>query len=57
MSMFGAVANADGVDCVLNCNSEFISVSLPSAEAYLHLPIVVSMKWKEKIVFLLLNLM
>ncbi|MCI28386.1 tRNA A64-2'-O-ribosylphosphate transferase, partial [Trifolium medium] len=28
------------VDCILNCDRESISVSLPSAEAYLHLPMV-----------------
>ncbi|KAL1363503.1 uncharacterized protein C3F10.06c isoform X4 [Arachis hypogaea] len=26
------------IDCILNCDRESISVSLPSAEAYLHLP-------------------
>ncbi|XP_004503482.1 tRNA A64-2'-O-ribosylphosphate transferase isoform X1 [Cicer arietinum] len=31
-----------GVDCILNCDQESISVSLASAEAYLHLPMVSS---------------
>ncbi|CAJ2676290.1 unnamed protein product [Trifolium pratense] len=34
--------NAVDVDCILNCDRESISVSLPSAEAYLHLPMVSS---------------
>lgn len=38
---FGAAAEASGVDCVLNCSQEFISVSLQSTEAYLHLPMLV----------------
>lgn len=41
--MFAVATDAADVDCVLNCDSESISVS---AEAYLHLPMVVSMKWK-----------
>ncbi|XP_038985247.1 uncharacterized protein C3F10.06c isoform X2 [Phoenix dactylifera] len=32
----------DDVDCVLNCDSEFKSFCLPSADSYLHLPIVTS---------------
>ncbi|RYR68027.1 hypothetical protein Ahy_A03g014497 isoform C [Arachis hypogaea] len=36
--MFGAAADSADIDCILNCDRESISVSLPSAEAYLHLP-------------------
>ena len=50
MSMFGAAVDAIDIDCILNCDRESISVSLPTAEAYLHLPIVVSMKWKETLI-------
>lgn len=35
-------ADAAGVDCILNCDQESISVSHPSAEPYLHLPMVTS---------------
>ncbi|KAF9586907.1 hypothetical protein IFM89_039884 [Coptis chinensis] len=28
------------VDCVLNCDTEAVSMCLPEADAYLHLPIV-----------------
>ncbi|CAK8579497.1 unnamed protein product [Lathyrus sativus] len=34
--------DAADVDCILNCDSESISVSLPSTDAYLHLPMVSS---------------
>lgn len=34
-------AEASGVDCVLNCSQESMSVSLQSTEAYLHLPMLV----------------
>lgn len=51
--MFGTATDAADVDCILNCDYESITVCLPSSEAYLHLPIVVSMKWKQ--CFLLLN--
>jgi tRNA A64-2'-O-ribosylphosphate transferase len=47
--MFCAATNVADVDCILNCDRESISVSLPSAEAYLHLPMVVSMKWNENL--------
>ncbi|KAF9613785.1 hypothetical protein IFM89_011509 [Coptis chinensis] len=30
------------IDCVLNCDSEAVSMCLPEADAYLHLPIVTS---------------
>ncbi|KAL5572554.1 hypothetical protein UlMin_022151 [Ulmus minor] len=43
---FKAAANLSNIDCVLNCDLNSISVSLPDAEAYLHLPIVVAMKEK-----------
>ncbi|MED6171330.1 hypothetical protein PIB30_039863 [Stylosanthes scabra] len=33
-------ADAVDIDCVLNCDRDSISVSLPSTEAYLHLPIL-----------------
>ncbi|MED6168102.1 hypothetical protein PIB30_009062 [Stylosanthes scabra] len=33
-------ADAIDVDCILNCDRESISISLPSTEAYLHLPIL-----------------
>lgn len=45
MFEFGAATDVADVDCILNCDSESISVSLPCPEAYLHLPMVVSMKW------------
>lgn len=32
----------DDVDCVLNCDSEFKSFCVPSADSYLHLPIMTS---------------
>jgi len=35
-------ADAADVDCILNCDQESISVCLPGAESYLHLPIMVS---------------
>lgn len=54
MSMFGAAADVADVDCILNCDRESISVCLPSAEAYLHLPTVVSMKWKENLLLFFL---
>jgi len=41
---FGAAANVCNVDCILNCDQESISLFLPDAEAYLHLPTVVSME-------------
>jgi tRNA A64-2'-O-ribosylphosphate transferase len=47
--MFCAATDVADVDCILNCDRESISVSLPSAEAYLHLPMVVSMKWNENL--------
>ncbi|KAH1135832.1 hypothetical protein GLYMA_05G227000v4 [Glycine max] len=37
-----AAADAADVDCILNCDQESISVCLPSAESYLHLPMVTS---------------
>lgn len=54
MSMYGAAADVADVDCILNCELESISVRLPSAEAYLHLPMVVSTKLKENLLLLLL---
>ncbi|XP_022158493.1 uncharacterized protein C3F10.06c isoform X2 [Momordica charantia] len=33
---------ASDVDCILNCDQESVSVCLPKAEAYLHLPMVMS---------------
>ncbi|OIW09988.1 hypothetical protein TanjilG_32728 [Lupinus angustifolius] len=35
-------AGAADVDCILNCDCETIPVNLPSAEAYLHLPMMTS---------------
>ncbi|QCD85237.1 uncharacterized protein C3F10.06c isoform X2 [Vigna unguiculata] len=35
-------ADAANVDCILNCDQESISVCLPSAESYLHLPMMTS---------------
>ncbi|KAK9149344.1 hypothetical protein Scep_008101 [Stephania cephalantha] len=32
----------DDIDCILNCGSEAISITSPDADAYLHLPIVIS---------------
>lgn len=51
-SLFGAAADAAEVDCILNCDRKSISVSLPSAEAYLHLPIVVSSGTKPYLDFI-----
>lgn len=51
VSMFGAAADAAGVDCILNCDQESISVCLPSVDSYLHLRMVVSMKWKENLFY------
>ncbi|KAF8407098.1 hypothetical protein HHK36_006223 [Tetracentron sinense] len=34
-------ANVSNVDCILNCDSELVSVCVPNAETYLHLPILV----------------
>lgn len=47
LSMFVAAVDAADVDCILNCDCESITVSFPSAGAYLHLPMLVSMNWKE----------
>ncbi|RDX64625.1 SPAC3F10.06c [Mucuna pruriens] len=56
MPTFGAAADAADVDCILNCDCESISVCLlPSADSYLHLPMVVSMKWKENLLLSLLS--
>lgn len=33
---------SDGVDCVLNCDSKSVSFCSPTADSYLHLPIVTS---------------
>lgn len=35
-------ANVCNVDCILNCDRESISLCLPDAEAYLHIPMVTS---------------
>ncbi|XP_017440754.1 uncharacterized protein C3F10.06c isoform X2 [Vigna angularis] len=35
-------ADAANVDCILNCDQESFSVCLPSAESYLHLPMMTS---------------
>ncbi|KAK7358381.1 hypothetical protein VNO77_00308 [Canavalia gladiata] len=35
-------ADAADVDCILNCDQESIAICLPTAESYLHLPVVTS---------------
>ena len=42
--LFGAAEHASNFDCILNCDQRSISVCLPEAGAYLHLPIVVCMQ-------------
>ncbi|KAJ0091739.1 hypothetical protein Patl1_13335 [Pistacia atlantica] len=39
-TMFDAVAKVCTVDCILNCDQESITVCLPDADAYMHLPVV-----------------
>lgn len=51
---FGAAANMANFDCILNCDRESLSPCLPDSEAYLHLPIVVSMKEYNDDIFLLI---
>ncbi|KAL5052667.1 hypothetical protein RYX36_033349 [Vicia faba] len=41
------VKDVADVDCILNCDSESISVSLPSADTYLHLPMVVTVSFAK----------
>lgn len=42
--IFGTVAEVPDVDCILNCDHESICIPPRSEEAYLHLPIAVSVK-------------
>ncbi|CAL5408880.1 unnamed protein product [Camellia sinensis] len=39
-NIFCEAADVSDVDCILNCDSESVSISANNLEAYLHLPIV-----------------
>ncbi|XP_028083986.1 uncharacterized protein LOC114285167 isoform X3 [Camellia sinensis] len=39
-AFMGIAADVSDVDCILNCDSESVSISANNLEAYLHLPIV-----------------